>query len=70
MDYIVDVLVADGDADEILGHARVDALLFSKLLVSGVPWVDGKGLPITDTVRLLAEDPYLISEQLTWPNSR
>lgn len=47
-DDIVDVLGADGDADEVLGDAGAHALLVGELLVGGGPGVDGEGLGVAD----------------------
>ena len=48
---IIDMFGADGDADEILGDAGVDALGFGKLFVRCGPGVDGEGFGVADTVR-------------------
>lgn len=47
-DDVVDVLSADGDADEVLGDAGAHALLVGQLRVGGGPGVDGEGLGVAD----------------------
>lgn len=45
---IVNVLQADGDADEVLGDTAVDPLLLAQLLVRCGPGVDGQRLRVAD----------------------
>lgn len=45
-DDVVDVLRADGDPDEVVGHARAGLLLVRKLLVRRRPGVDGQRLGV------------------------
>ena len=51
MDNVVNVLSANADAYQILGHPRVDLLLIRQLLVRGRPWVNSKSLGVTDAER-------------------
>lgn len=50
---IVNVLCANGDADQILRDARIDALAFGQLLVRRSPGMNGEGLGVADAASTL-----------------
>lgn len=52
---VVNVLGADGDANEVLGDARVLLLLVGELLVRRGPGVDGEGLGVADVGQVADE---------------
>lgn len=47
---VINVLRTDRNTDTILCRARVKTLLFGELLVGRRPWVDRKGLGISNTI--------------------
>jgi len=51
MDYIVNMLVADGNTNEVFGDSTVPPFLLRKLLVCRGPRMDGQRFGVTDTVR-------------------
>lgn len=58
MDYIVNMLVADGNTNEVFSDSTVPPFLLRKLLVCRGPRMDGQRFGVTDTMNVNGRYQY------------